>query len=167
MPRILYNPETTELIRWPRLDEEDVVGLEPPVIALGILQEAKPDFDPEFYGLVATEDVDLTAGLLRRGWELVPVAEPAAVPRWVQFAGALAADADVRDLLWEVEAANPVLRSMLGVGLGQAAQGAPETFLAAWGQAVASGLVPSGLPAQMAGLAAAFDLPAAFVEGLG
>lgn len=170
MPRILYNPQTAELIRWPRIDDADVVGLEPPVVMLDIEQRAAPSLpDPANQRLLPIETVDLAARKLRRTWSIeinLPVVDNFG-GRWVQFAGALAADVDVRDLLWAVEAANPVLRSMLGVGLGQAAKGDPATFLAAWGQVVASGLVPSGLPGQMAGLAAVFELPADFVEGLG
>ncbi len=171
MTRILYNPQTAELIRWPRIDYADVVGLEPPVVMLDVEQHAAPSLtDPANQRLLLIETVDLAARKLRRTWSIeinLPVVVDNVGGRWVQFAEALAADVDVRDLLWAVEAVNPVLRSMLGVGLGQAAKGDPATFLAAWGQVVASGLVPSGLPGQMAGLAAVFELPADFVEGLG
>lgn len=167
MPRILYNPKTFQLIRWPRADEADVIGLEPPQVMLAIEQELAPEFDPAAYGLVPTEDVDLDVGVLRRGWELVAVVPAPPAPRWVEFAGALVTDAAVNALVHSLEQQAPVLRSMIGVGLGQAAQGDPTTFLAAWGQAVASGLVPAELPAAMATLAAGFDLPTEFVEGLG
>jgi hypothetical protein len=194
MPRILYNPETAALITWPRQDDEDVVGLQPPVVMLTIEQAEPPtDYDPTAYGLAPTQDVDLDALVLRKGWELVALPPPPPVvpaPRWVQFAEQLAADAAVNGLvatcaatapvlhlmlgvglgqalLWAAEAANPVLREMLGVGLGQAAQGDPTTFMAAWGDVVAAGLVSTELAAQMAALAGGFDLPAEFVEGLG
>ncbi|MFN9915328.1 MAG: hypothetical protein ACK53L_22250, partial [Pirellulaceae bacterium] len=117
-----------------------------------------------------TQDVDLDALVLRRGWELVELPPPPPVvpaPRWVQFAQALAGSDEIKALLWAAEAANPVLREMLGVGLGQAAQGDPTTFMAAWGDVVAAGLVSTELAAQMAALAGGFDLPAEFVEGLG
>ena len=85
----------------------------------------------------------------------------------MQFAQALAGSDEIKALLWTAEAVNPVLREMLGVGLGQAAQGNPATFLAAWSDAVAAGLVSADLAAQMQTLATGFDLPAEFVEGLG
>lgn len=170
MPRILYNTDTGALISWPRGDDDDVIGLEPPVVMLWIEQQPQPDYDPLVYGLEPTQDVDLDALVLRRGWEVVPLppAPPATpAPRWVQFAQALATDAAVNGLVSTCASQAPVLHLMLGVGLGQAAQGEPATFLAAWGQAVTSGLVAPELAAQMTALAGEFDLPAAFVEGLG
>lgn len=168
MPRILYNPETFQLIRWPRSDDADVVGLEPPLVMLSIEQQVAPEFDPAAYGLVPTEDVDLDAGVLRKGWELVTLVPTPPAPRWVEFAAALAANSVVNQ--WYYSLFTPqtsVLSGMVQVGLGQAAQGDPTTFLAAWGLASASGLVPAELPAAMATLAAEFDLPVGFVEGLG
>lgn len=173
MPRILYNPDTEALIRWPRIDDDDVVGLEPPVIMLWIEQAERPEYDPAEYGLEPTQDVDLDAMVLRRGWAIVELPPPPPPPddlpepQWVQFAQALASIDEIKALLWAAEAVNPVLREMMGVGLGQAAQGNSTTFLAAWSDAIAAGLVPAELAEQMAALAANFDLPAAFVEGLG
>ena len=169
MPRILYNPESDLLIDWPRVDDEDVVGLQPPVVMLWIEQQLEPDYDPAAYGLEATQDVDLDGGLLRRGWALVPLPvppPPLPVAQWVQFAGSLAADPAVNQLGATAATAAPVLHLMLGVGLGQAADGNPVTFLAAWAQARASGLVPAPIAEQVAVMAAAFDLPADFVEAL-
>jgi len=170
MTRILYNPDTDTLINWPRSDDDDVVGLQPPVVMLWIEQAEPPtDYDPAVYGLQPTQDVDLDALVLRREWELVdlpPVVVPP-VPRWVQFAQALAVDSAVNGLVAAAATAAPVLHLMLGVGLGQAAQGNPATFLAAWSDAVTAGLMPPDLAAQMQILATGFDLPAEFVEGLG
>lgn len=169
MPRILYNPDTAALITWPRQDDEDVVGLQPPVVMLTVEQQPQPDYDPAIYGLQPTQDVDLDALVLRRGWELVmlPPVVVAPTPRWVQFAQSLAVDPAVNGLVATCATAAPVLHLMLGVGLGQAAQGDPTTFLAAWSDAVSAGLVSPELAAQMQTLASGFDLPAEFVEGLG
>ena len=169
MPRILYNPDTAALITWPRQDDEDVVGLQPPVVMLTVEQQPQPDYDPAVYGLQPTQDVDLDALVLRRGWELVmlPPVVVAPTPRWVQFAQSLAVDPAVNGLVATCATAAPVLHLMLGVGLGQAAQGDPTTFLAAWNDAVTAGLVSPELAAQMQTLASGFDLPAEFVEGLG
>jgi hypothetical protein len=170
MPRILYNPQSDTLIRWPRQDDEDVVGLQPPTVMLWIEQQPQPTgYDTAEYELRPTQDVDLDARVLRRGWSLVelpPVVVPP-TPRWVQFAQALAIDSAVNGLVVTCATSAPVLHLMLGVGLGQAAQGDPATFLAAWGQAVTAGLASAELAAQMQSLAAGFDLPAEFVEGLG
>lgn len=170
MPRILYNPESDLLIRWPRQDDEDVVDLQPPVVMLWIEDSPPPtDYDPVIYGLQPTQDVDLDAMVLRRGWELValPPSVVLPTPRWVQFAQALATDPAVNALVATCAASAPVLHLMLGVGLGQAAQGNSATFLAAWGQAVIAGFISPELNAQMKMLAGGFDLPIEFVEGLG
>lgn len=170
MTRILYNPESDLLIDWPRADDEDVVGLQPPVVMLWIEQQHQPQgYDPAAYNLEATQDVDLDAGLLLRSWALVPLPVPplpSPVAQWVQFAGMLASDPAVNQLVATAATAAPVLHLMLGVGLGQAAEGNPVTFLAAWAQARASGLVPAPIAAEVAVMAAAFDLPADFVEAL-
>lgn len=169
MPRILYNPDNQQLISWPRQDDEDVVGLQPPVVMLWIeQQQQQPDYDPAIYGLQPTQDVDLDALVLRRGWQLValPPVAPVAVARWVEFAQALAGDPAVNGLVASCATSAPVLHLMLGVGLGQAAQGDPATFLAAWGQARASGLVSPELVEQVVNLAGGFDLPVEFLAGL-
>lgn len=168
--RILYNPDTEKLIVWPRQDDEDVVGLQPPVVMLRIEQEPRPEYDEAVYRLSATEQVDLDALVLRRGWELVELPPPPPEPpvaRWVEFAGVLAVNPAVNGLVAFCSTHAPVLHLMLGVGMGQAAQGDPATFLAAWGQAVAAGMVAPELIEEVKVLADAYDLPAEFVEGLG
>lgn len=168
--RILYNPDTQALTSWPRQDDEDVVGLQPPVVMLRIEQEPRPGYNPAVHQLSATEQVDLDAAVLRRGWELVELPPPPPEPpvaRWVEFAQALAVNPAVNGLVATCATGAPVLHLMLGVGMGQAAQGDPATFLAAWGRAVAAGMVAPELIEEMKVLADAFDLPAEFVEGLG
>lgn len=91
---------------------------------------------------------------------------PQPVAHWVQFAGMLATDPAVNQLVATAAAAAPVLHLMLGVGLGQAAQGEPATFLAAWDKARSSGLVSELVAEQVAAMAAAFDLPTDFVGAL-
>lgn len=170
MPRILYNPDTDQLIRWPRQDDEDVVGLQPPTVMLTVAQQPQPDYDPSIYGLQPTQDVDLDALVLRKGWALVelPPAVVTPTPRWVQFALALATSPEVNQWYFGLFAPQTsVLHGMVGVGLGQAAEGNANTFLAAWTQAATAGLVSVELAAQMQLLASGFDLPAEFVEGLG
>lgn len=88
------------------------------------------------------------------------------VPRWQEFGAALAADAGVNQMIGATAANAPVLHLMLGVGLGQAAQGDARTFSTAWTQATAAGLVNPDLAAHVQTLAGQFDLPSEFVAGL-
>jgi hypothetical protein len=55
---------------------------------------------------------------------------------------------------------------MLGAGLGQAAQGDPQTFSVAWTNARAVGLVSAELAGHVAAVGASYDLPAEFLAGL-
>lgn len=91
---------------------------------------------------------------------------PPPVPQWVAFGGALAADPSINTLVTTAASAAPVLHLMLGVGLGQAAQGDSQTFLAAWGQAVAGGLATPELVAAIQAMATTYDLPAEFIAAL-
>jgi hypothetical protein len=52
---------------------------------------------------------------------------------------------------------------MLGVGLGQAAQGDAQTFSVAWASALSAGLVSPELATHVAELGATCDLPAEFL----
>jgi hypothetical protein len=97
----------------------------------------------------------------------------APAPEWIGFQRALMADAGVNALLatcLSVQAAplgGATIYGGLVVGLGQVAQGAsPATFLEAWRGGMMAGLVTAELAEAVADLAAPFNLPAAFLEGL-
>jgi hypothetical protein len=92
-----------------------------------------------------------------------PTTEPPTQPQWVQFGAALAGDPSVNTMVATAAAAAPVLHLMLGVGLGQAAQGDPKTFLTAWSAAQQAGLVSTELAAHVAELGSGYDLPAEFL----
>ena len=89
-----------------------------------------------------------------------------AVPQWVAFASTLAGDPSVNGMIAAAQSDAPVLHLMLGVGLGQAAQGDTQTFLQAWGEGLAAGLISPELAAHVAALAEPFDLPTDFIEAL-
>ena len=139
---------------------------------------------PHFYlpgQPVRFETGEVAATLLRKGWAELPerpdpaaqwdgkvwvVPEPEPEPQWVAFGAALAADAAVNALVAAARDNAPVLHLMLGVGLGQAAQGDPQTFGAAWTAARGAGLVSAELIEHMQQVAARFSLPAEFIAGL-
>ncbi len=91
---------------------------------------------------------------------------PQGLPQWVHFGELLAADSAVNAMVATAASAAPVLHLMLGVGLGQAAQGDPKTFLAAWSTALASGLAAPSLAAHVVDLGTSCDLPADFLAQL-
>jgi hypothetical protein len=100
-------------------------------------------------------------------WLLVEAPPPPTPqPQWVQFGELLAADSAVNAMVAAAASAAPVLHLMLGVGLGQAAQGDPKTFLAAWSTALASGLATPTLAAHVVDLGTSCDLTAEFLAQL-
>ena len=131
---------------------------------------------------VRFETGEAASTLLRKGWvELPEQPDPSAMwdgeqwvmpeppplePQWVAFGAALATDPGVNALVAAARDNAPVLHLMLGVGLGQAAQGDPRTFGAAWAAARGAGLVSPELITTMQATATDHNLPAEFIEGL-
>ena len=93
-----------------------------------------------------------------------PLPDP---PQWVQFGAALAADTQVNSMVAVAATTAPVLHLMLGVGLGQAAQGDPQTFSTAWSTALGIGLVTPELATHVSGIGTTFNLPDSFIQELG
>jgi hypothetical protein len=87
-------------------------------------------------------------------------------PQWVQFGALLAADPSVNAMVASAAAGAPVLHLMLGVGLGQAAQGDVQTFSQAWSTAIAAGIVSPVLASHVVGLGESCDLPTEFLQQL-
>lgn len=98
--------------------------------------------------------------------DLDPPPFPQPQPQWVQFGAALAADVDVNAMVSAAASTAPVLHLMLGVGLGQAAQGDPQTFSVAWSNARTAGLVTPDLAAHVAAVGASHNLPAEFLDSI-
>jgi hypothetical protein len=122
------------------------------------------------------------ATLTRKGWvELPEQPDPSASwdgvqwvtpeppppePQWVAFGTALVPDPAVNALVAAAATNAPVLHGMLILGLGQAAQGDPQTFGAAWTAARGAGLASAELIEHMQQTAGAFNLPEEFIAGL-
>ena len=166
--KLLYDTIDEVLRLYPRMDDELVVGLDPRYLVMTLITEPEPNYNPETQRLVPMEVIDTVGRTVTRGWEIVEVPpqiiEP--IPRWVEFGAALAADATANQWFGGLFPAAPILHLMIGVGLGQAAQGDAKTFLAAWGQAMAAGLIPAELLAGVVAMASGFDLPAEFIAAL-
>jgi hypothetical protein len=166
MNRIIYEIATGKSYPYPRSDDALIIGLDPDLVVLTVNREPMPEPGEGFSITEAAPVDDLKAGTRTIGWivERLPDAPPE--PQWVAFGAALAADPGVNGLVATAAATAPVLHLMLGVGLGQAAQGDPQTFGAAWSAARAAGLVSPELIANMQATAAGFNLPPEFIAGL-
>jgi hypothetical protein len=90
----------------------------------------------------------------------------AVTSRWLEFGAALAQDPTMNMFFRELDEHATILYGMLTVGMGQASEGKPRTFLAAWGLATANGLIPPELQAHLVTLASGYELPAEFMTGL-
>lgn len=135
---------------------------------------------PPTYDLATEKLVEITptgsGSSWTQAWSVEPLspAELAALnpPQWVQFAIAITQQPDISELLILMRTriadggfGQPSLADMLSVGLGQASTGfSTATFLTAW--QAATPLMPEGLPATVATMATAFDLPSAFIAGI-
>lgn len=89
MPKLLYDPISGQLLAYPRHDNEPVVGLDPTLIALELIQLDPPQHDPSTHRLDHTQTIDLTAGTVTRGWQLVVIPPPPPAPDWAQMRQAL------------------------------------------------------------------------------
>jgi hypothetical protein len=69
--KILYNTISESLGRYPRSDDEPVVGLDPRYLVLDVLKTEQPQHDPTTHYLRRTEAIDLDNLQVTRGWELV------------------------------------------------------------------------------------------------
>jgi hypothetical protein len=89
MTKLLYDTITTQLLAYPRQDDEPLVGLDPALVVLTLIQQSLPSYDPATHQPQPTETIDLEAGSVTRGWQLVAVPAPPPVPDWDQLRQAL------------------------------------------------------------------------------
>jgi hypothetical protein len=86
--------------------------------------------------------------------------------RWLEFGAALAQDLTVNTFVGSLVQIAPVLHLMVGVGLGQAAQGDMRTFLDAWALGINANLISAELQQHLVTLASGYELPQRFMDGL-
>lgn len=174
MTKLLYNPVTDTISRYPRADDDPVMGLDPALLVMDEVIADKPTIDPATRYLERETVIDTTALTITRGWRVVdrPPAPPE--PKWQQFQVALLTDPGVHDMMMIVKDSYPGLISAWSVGLGQAASGqGAESFMTAWGlarqlpnPATGDPLLGAALISSIAAMATAADLPGEFITGL-
>jgi hypothetical protein len=71
--KALYDTQTGNVLTWPRIDEEQVIGLDAHLLEMTVVQEPQPAFDPATQRLEKTEVIDTDARTVTRGWSVVKV----------------------------------------------------------------------------------------------
>lgn len=66
--KLIYNTQTEKIFPWPRIDDEPVVGLDPALIEMTVIEGEKPAYDPETQILVQSDVVDTEAKTVTRTW---------------------------------------------------------------------------------------------------
>jgi hypothetical protein len=137
-----------------------------------VVPQSQPQPDPATEKVVEVQPAEADGQWLQQ-WELVALSEAEAAayylathpPQWIAFSEAL--PDDVNTLLQQAQTLDHRLYGGLMVGLGKAADGDSRVFLGAWQKARAAGLIPAEMVTGLQTLAAAHDLPAEFIAGLG
>lgn len=114
MTRILYDTTTATLRPYPRDDDGPVIGLDPRYLDLALIQEPEPSYDPATHRLEPTEAIDLQAGTVSRGWQLVPIAPAPPAPDWAQMRQALQTENGFPAAWAAAFQANPLVAGMMG-----------------------------------------------------
>ena len=66
--KLIYDTINETLLPWPRIDDEPVVGLEPHLLEMTVVQEDEPSYDPETQVLSQSDVVDVEAQTVTRTW---------------------------------------------------------------------------------------------------
>ena len=69
--KLLYNTQTAQLVSYNRSDDEPPVGHDARYLVLKLIEQEKPDHDPDTHYLRRTETIDTDNLQVMRGWELV------------------------------------------------------------------------------------------------
>jgi len=69
--KLIYDTINQTLLPWPRIDDEPVIGLEPHLLEMTVIQEDEPTYDLATEVLEQTQVIDTTAKTVTRGWNVV------------------------------------------------------------------------------------------------
>lgn len=74
--KVLYDTHTETVVRYPRDDDEDVVGLDPRYTPYEVVMMDEPDYNPETQFLASQDTLDHAEHKLMRGWEVKELVTP-------------------------------------------------------------------------------------------
>jgi hypothetical protein len=69
--KLIYNTINETILPWPRIDAEPVVGLEPNLLEMTVIQENAPTYNADTQMLALTQTIDIEAKTVTRGWKVV------------------------------------------------------------------------------------------------
>jgi hypothetical protein len=171
--KLLFNTTTATLQPYPRADNEPVIGLDPSLWEMVLIQEPQPDHDPATHQLTPTEHIDLVARIVTRGWSLTPLPiEPPAPPAdWLGFAGWLYGYPPIMDGMATARASRDPQGEPATTGLPAAMDEARlrqnyVAFALSWGQFLAASAMSGEALAAIVEKADACHLPAEFIAAL-
>jgi len=64
----LYNTVTQQILPWPRIDDEPIVGLAPELLEMAVIESDRPAYNPETQALSQSDVVDVEAQTVTRTW---------------------------------------------------------------------------------------------------
>lgn len=74
--KLLYDTTTEQIKPYPRQDDEDVVGLDPLILSMQVIEQPKPDLNAATQYLERTEAIDLAKRIVTRSWKLAELPPP-------------------------------------------------------------------------------------------
>lgn len=166
MARLLYDTQTATLQPYPRADDEDVMGLDPRYLALWLHQQPQPEHDPATHRLYPTQDIDLDALTVTRGWKLVDLPPQPPQPDWATFKATALSSSSLNAVLADAYQSVPVAAGALAPALLKAETNGADDFQAAWSAILAAVTVPSSVIEAFQDAATSCNLPAEFVQAL-
>jgi len=66
--KLLYNTQTEQVLPWPRIDDEPIVGLDPSLLEMTVIESDRPVYDPETQVLSQSDIVDVETQTVTRTW---------------------------------------------------------------------------------------------------
>jgi hypothetical protein len=66
--KLLFNTQTEQVVPWPRIDDEPIVGLAPELLEMTVIEGEPPAYNPETQVLSQSDVVDVEAQTVTRTW---------------------------------------------------------------------------------------------------
>jgi hypothetical protein len=66
--KLLYNTQTEQVLPWPRIDEEPIVGLAPELLEMTVVESEPPAYNSETQVLTQSDSVNVEAQTVTRTW---------------------------------------------------------------------------------------------------